>query len=481
MHRSTCSEATAVSKRIPLLLACGGSFLAFLDVTITNLAVPALGHDFGGVDLRSLSWVVTLYTILFAALLAPAGRLADVLGRRRLYVLGVVTFTGASFLAAVAPTFELLLIARAVQGAGAAALMPASLAFVLADMPAADRPKAIGLWSAAASAAAALGPALGGVLVDAFSWRALFLINVPAGIMLTRLAVRLPPVRAARTKAPDALGTALVTAGIGALVLGVTEGHIWGWTSAGTLACLVGAVAAVGLALARSRQQLVPAIDTTLWRSRTYAAANVVSALFGAALYAWLLLGVLFLTEVWHYSELKAGLAMTHGAVASAAVGIAIGRSVRRPSPRALTIIGALLIAGTGIALALWAPAKPHFVTVWLPAGAIGGAGMGALSVGVSSAAALSVAPQSFATATGLNVAARQVGGALGVAILAVLLDGHTASSGTAPFREVYLFAAIACLLAAVAGTRLRIATPISTPSLDLAQSPAISPATLEA
>jgi MFS family permease len=169
---------------------------------------------------------------------------------------------------------------------------------------------------------------------------------------------------------------------------------------------------------------------------------------------------VLFLTEVWHYSELKAGLAMTHGALASAAVGIAVGRTSRKPSPRALTIIGALMIAGTGLALALWAPAEPHFLTVWLPAGAIGGAGMGALSVGVSSAAAMSVAPQSFAAATGLNVAARQVGGALGVAILAVLLAGHTASAGTAPFRHVYLFAALACLGAGVVGTRLTVGVP---------------------
>src|SRR5215207_8477028 len=153
------------ASRIPLLLACGGSFLAFLDVTITNLAVPDLAGDFS-VGVTSLSWVVTLYTILFAALLAPAGRLADVVGRRRLFVAGVTTFTAASLVAAVAPTFGVLLAARAVQGVGAALLMPASLAFVLADTPPTQRTAAIGLWSASASAAAALGPAVGGVLVD---------------------------------------------------------------------------------------------------------------------------------------------------------------------------------------------------------------------------------------------------------------------------------------------------------------------------
>lgn len=133
----------------PLLLACGGSFLAFLDVTITNLAVPAVQHDFDGVSIHAVSWVVTLYTILFAALLAPAGRMADTLGRRRLFLIGVATFTVVSLLAAVAPSFGLLLVARAGQGVGAAVLMPASLALVLADTPAHRRAAAIGWWSAA--------------------------------------------------------------------------------------------------------------------------------------------------------------------------------------------------------------------------------------------------------------------------------------------------------------------------------------------
>jgi len=159
--------------RFALTLAAGGSFLAFLDVTITNLAIPALAGEFDGVGIGSLSWVVSLYTILFAALLAPFGRVADLLGRGRLFVLGTATFTLASLLAAMAPSFALLLVARAVQGAGAAAMIPASLAIVLADTPPARRTAAIGIWSAAAAAGAAIGPSLGGVVVDLIDWRAL--------------------------------------------------------------------------------------------------------------------------------------------------------------------------------------------------------------------------------------------------------------------------------------------------------------------
>src|SRR5215208_5474349 len=329
MTSSRSAAATgARSSHTPLLLACGGSFLAFLDVTITNLAVPDLGADFS-VGVTSLSWVVTLYTILFAALLAPAGRLADVVGRRRLFVAGVTTFTAASLVAAIAPTFGLLLAARAVQGVGAARMMPASLAFVLADTPPERRPAAIGLWSASASVAAAAGPALGGMLVDTLGWRALFCINVPVGAWLSWRAWRLPATAAAdsRGRLPDVIGTALIAGAVGLLVLGVTEGQTWGWGSAATITSIAAAVVLAALALLRSARHARPAIEIGLWSNRTYASANVVSLLFGVGLYASLLLGVLYLVQVWRYSELEAGLAMTPAAVFSAVVGIAIGRS----------------------------------------------------------------------------------------------------------------------------------------------------------
>jgi EmrB/QacA subfamily drug resistance transporter len=441
------------SPRLPLVLACGGSFLAFLDVTITNLAVPSLAADFG-VGVTSLSWVVTLYTILFAALLAPAGRLADVLGRTRLFAAGVVTFTVASAVAAAAPTFGVLLGARAVQGVGAALLIPASLAFVLADTPPARRQAAIGLWSASAALAAAAGPALGGVLVEALDWRALFCINVPLGVWMTWRGLWLPATAPAG-RTPDLAGGALATAAVGLLVLGVTEGDRWGWNDPATLATLAAAVVAGAAALRRSSRHPSPAVETTLWRSRTYAAANVVSLLFGAGLFASLLLGVLFLVQAWGLSALEAGLAMTPGAVSAAAVGVTIGRLSRRPSPRALATTGALVIGAVFAVLALWLPADEHIVTVWIPTGLALGLGVGVVSVGVSTAAALSVAPERFAAATGLNIAARQVGGALGVAVLAVLLDGRTAADGIDPFLDVYWTMAAVSLAAAIVALRL--------------------------
>jgi EmrB/QacA subfamily drug resistance transporter len=448
--------------RTPLLLACGGSFLAFLDATITNLAVPSLGSHFH-VGVTAVSWVVTLYGVPFAALLAPAGRLADLFGRRRLFVAGAALFTLASLLAAVAPTLAVLLVARAVQGVGAALLIPASFAIVLADTAPERRAAAIGLWSASAGLAAVAGPALGGVLVDAVGWRALFCVNLPIGLWLLERAARLPatpPAAAgqAGARVPDPVATVLLAAGIGAVVLGLTEAERWGWASPATLGCLLGGALAVAAATGRSARQPAPAIEVDLWRSPVYAAANVSSALFGAALYASLLLGVLVLVNVWHYSVLTAGFAMTPAAGWAALVGIGVNRSRRQPPPWALVVGGGSAIALTAGALALWLPASAHFATVWLPAGFGLGAGIGAASVGVSSAAALAVEPRRFAAAVGLNVAARQVGGSLGVAATALLLDRP--AGGLAPFRDVYWLMAALCAAVAVVGLRLRHPRP---------------------
>src|SRR3954469_7815314 len=456
------------SSRAPLLLACGASFLAFLDVTITNLAIPDLANDFGA-DVSSLSWVVTLYTILFAALLAPAGRFADLVGRRRLFAAGVTAFTLASLAAALAPSLGVLLAARGVQGVGAAMLLPASLAFVLADTAPEKRPAAIGLWAASASIAAIAGPALGGILVEAVGWRALFLINVPLGVALVYGALRLPKVATTRGRRPDVFGAALLAAGVAALVLTVTQADAWGYTDPRTLTVLAGAALLLAAALIRAARTPAPAIEISLWRNRTYAAANLVSLLFGAGLYATLLLGVLFVTEVWGWSELQAGFSVTPGALASAFIGIAIGRAQRRPSPRALVIAGGLTLGATTAAIAAWLPETPNFLTFWLPLGITMGLGMGAVSVGVSSAAALSVTPERFAAATGLHLAPRQVGGALGVAFLALALDGHTPGD-TDAFSLVYAMTATVSLAVALVAIRLAPGTACEQPQMAAAR-----------
>lgn len=447
-------------------------------MTVTNLAIPDIAGDFPS-SLSTLSWVATAYTLLFAAALAPAGRLADVLGRRRLYVVGMVVFTAASLVAAGSPSIGVLLCARAVQGLGAAGLMPASLAFVLMDTPPARRLAAIGVWSAAASVAAAVGPALGGVLVDWAGWRWLFVINVPIGAYLAWRAARLPagPPAPSAARAPDAVGAVALLGGLGALTLGLAEAQQWGWVSAGELACLIGTAVGTATALRRSYRRPNGVIEVGLWRSRAYAGANLLSLVFGAVLYALLLAGVLLLVSVWGYSELRAGLAMTPGAAVAAAVGLTLGKLKRKPSSTILTAVGAAAIALSGVLVAALVSHTPRFFELWLPCGVVLGAGIGCVSVGLSSAAALSVPPASFASATGLNIAARQIGGAIGLAVLSTCLQTAHSSADLGPYVAIY-WLATAASVAVLAGSALLRPHAVAESTANRSTSPSVTRAT---
>jgi EmrB/QacA subfamily drug resistance transporter len=387
--------------------------------------------------------VITLYAVTFAALLAPAGRLADLVGRRTLLVGGVGVFTLLSAACAAAPSLGALLVARGLQGAAAAVMIPASLAVILANTPPERRAAAIGAWSAAGALAAAAGPALGGILVDGFGWRALFLINVPVGLAIIAGARILPASSSRHGRVPDLLGTLLLGLGIGAAALGIAQTPDWGWTGGPTVACLAGAVALAAIALRRSATHPAPAIETDLWRRRSFAMANLASLLYGAALFPWLLVGVLFLIDVWGYSALEAGLAMTPGAIVATAAALRAGPLVARHGPRPVIAGGAVALAAAGLLCVAALPADPSFVAFWLPAGVLIGIGTGTITTGISTAAALSVAPERFAAATGLNQTARQIGGALGVAALAAILDGRT-GEGPGPFADVYLMCTLA-------------------------------------
>ncbi len=440
--------AIAVPQRTQnvLAVAAGAAFLALLDTTVANLAVADVRTDFAGASINGATWLITIYAVVFAACLAPAGRVADVVGRRTLLLAGVGGFTLFSLGCALAPSLGALLAARALQGVAAAAMIPASLAVVLADTPAGERAKAIGIWSAAGALAAAAGPALGGVLVDSISWRALFLINVPLGLAIL-YGARSIPSGGGGGRLPDALGTLLLGAGIGGAALGISQGSDWGWGDPRTIALLTTGVLASAAAILRSTRHERPALETRLWRSRRFAAANLASLLYGAALFPWMLVGVLFLVTIWGYSPLQAGLAMTPGAVVAAIVAVLASR---RSTPRRVVIAGALVLGAAGALCTLALPEQPDFLGFWLPVGTLIGIGMGAITTGVSTAAALSVTPDRFAAAVGLNAAARQVGGALGVAALAALLTTDLAS-----FKDVYLFCTLATLGVAAVGSRL--------------------------
>jgi EmrB/QacA subfamily drug resistance transporter len=455
----TMTASAPTSRALVLWAACGATFVSLLDATITNLAVPALHDSFGSASVTTLSWVITLYAIGFAALLSPSGRVADVLGRRRLFIAGVATFTVMSAVAAVAPSLAVLFVARAVQGLAAAAMIPASLGIILVHSPVERRAHAIGLWSAAASAAAAVGPSVGGALVTGLSWRWLFVINIPVGLGMLWAARAIPRQEPIFGERPDVVGTGTLAAAIALAVLGLTQGSTWGWGDLRTWAAIGAAIVLAIATLARSASHRAPAIEIELWRIRPYAAANGASVLFGVLLYPWLLGGVLFLTQIWHYTELQAGLAVSPGAVASALVALGLGRASRPALARTAAIAGALLVAAVALWMVLVLDATPDFLTFWLPAGILSGAGMGAVSFGLSTAAALSVPPTKFASATGLNLTARQLGGGLGVAALAAMLTA-TPAPDVGGFQAVFAMCAAAGLIGSLLSVRLAAGAP---------------------
>ncbi|QXJ21430.1 MFS transporter [Actinomadura graeca] len=433
------------------LVAVGAAFLAMFDATVINLAIPDLARDHTSATVTDLTWTITLYAVVFAALLAPAGRLADVLGHRTVYLVGMGLFTVASLLCAVSPNLPALFAGRALQGAGAAVMVPASLALLLRYTPPDRIARAIGLWGATSAVAAAIGPSAGGVLVDALHWRSLFYVNLPVGVVLLCLIPALPRSEAGGGKWPDLLGTALLGLGIGAVVLGVAQGQSWHWTDARTVGSTSAGALMLAFALLRSVRHPVPAIETVLWRTRQYAMANLGSFCYGAALFPWLLVGVLYLTEVWHYSELEAGLAQSPGAVTAAVSALMVSRVTARYGPWVAISGGAAIMIGVSAWIHTLLTPHPQFLTFWLPTGLVVGVGMGALASGVSSAAAMAVAPRRFAAAIGLNTAARQVGGALGIAALAAILPlGAAAEPGD--YLDVYLFCGAVSLVSVVAG-----------------------------
>ncbi|MGH3240986.1 MAG: MFS transporter, partial [Spirillospora sp.] len=309
-------------------------------------------------------------------------------------------------------------------------------------------------WSAAGAFAAAIGPSVGGVLVDQFGWRSLFVINVPVGVALLLAGLRLPRAEHGAGRLPDLLGTVLLGGGVGAVALGVTQTEDWAWTDSRVLALLIGGAVLVALALWRSARHPVPALEISLWRSRQFAVANAASFLYGTALYSWLLVGVLYLTAQWDYSILKAGFASTPGALTATVAAILVGRLTGRIGVRPAVTGGALIMVAAGIWTIVALPSDPHFTTFWLPIGLLVGTGMGMVATGTASAAALSVTPLRFAGATGLNTTARQLGGAFGIAVLAALLPSGAVHDD---YTGVYLFCTLAAGGAALAGLLLTV------------------------
>jgi len=434
-----------------LLITSLAAFMAFLDMTIVNIAFPSIARSFPGTSLTDLSWVLNAYNIVFAAFLVPVGRFADLVGRKRMFQLGTICFIVGSVACALAPSADVLIGSRVVQAAGAATLVPASLALLLPEFPFSRRSTVIGLWGGVAALASGIGPSLGGFLISVASWRLVFLVNVPVGIvavtaghwMLTES--RDPYAR----RMPDVVGAVVLAAAVGLLALGIVRGGQWGWWSAPTLVSFAGAVVLGVLFVFRSADtQRVPVVELSLLRMRPFAMANLGSLLFGAAFYGAALCNVLFLTSVWHYSLLRTGLAVTPSPLTAVVFGVLGGRLADRFGHRVVSVPGCLLL----IAGVLWYVAaigvQPAFLAHWLVGSVLFGAGVGLAFPVLGSAAATALPMNRFATGTAVNSAARQIGAVLGVALLVAVIGTPSAAGALSAFRHGWVLAAIAAAAA---------------------------------
>jgi EmrB/QacA subfamily drug resistance transporter len=439
-----------------LAIASLGAAVAFVDATIVNIAFPNIARSFRGTSISSLSWVLNAYNIVFAAFLMAAGRIADLVGRRRVFIFGLELFTAASLLCALAPSADALIAFRVVQALGAAFLVPSSLALVLNAFPADRRSHGIALLSAVGAAAAGLGPSLGGLLVALANWRLVFLVNIPIGIGAVLLARRrLVESRApGRRRMPDVPGALLFALAIGALVLGVVKGQEWGWGGARVVGAFAVALALGALFLWRCSWHRSPIIDLALLRVRTFSAANAMTVIGAAGFYGYTLTNVLFLTGVWHYSVLRAGLALTPGPLVAFAVAGPTSRLMLRLGPRPVLVVGGLIWGGAVLWFVERVGTTPSFLAQWLPGMVLLGIGAGTLFPNLSGAAVASAPGQSFATATGMNSVARQVGAALGVALVVAIIGTPSRSNAAAAFQHAWTFGS-ACLFGAGIGCLL--------------------------
>jgi len=412
-----------------LTLVCVAQFMVLLDVSIVNVALPAMKQSLGFSE-PDLQWVLNAYTLTFAGFLLLGGRAADVFGRRRIFLAGLVVFTGASLLGGLAQDQAWLITARAVQGMGAAILSPATLTILTTTFtePRA-RSRAMGLWSAVAGAGGAAGALLGGMLTEELSWRWILFINIPIGIatmVLGRAFLRESRVLGER-QPPDVPGAVLVTAGLTALVLGVVRTTTVGWGSWQTAVSLGGAALLIAAFLFyEARVAKHPLMPLRMFERRSVWSANLVMFLLSGAIFAMWFFVSLYLQQVRGYTPIGTGLAFLPQTVAIVAGAQLSSRLVVRLGPRPILVAGALsttvglyLLGQVGVATGYWSAFFLPSVLVTL--------GLGLCFTPLAFAATSGVIPQEAGLASGLVNTARQIGGAVGLAALATVATTRTA------------------------------------------------------
>jgi MFS family permease len=461
----TTSDPAHPAPRPRLVLALGSlcAFITSLNQSIMSVAFADLRRSFPDVPASQLSWILNVYTIVAGATLILSAVLATRYGRKRVLLSGLALFAAAGLACAAAPGPLVLIAARAVQALGWACITPAAVALIIAETPEHRRASAIATWGGAGGVATALAPSLGAVLIEAGTWRMAFLSSVPFALIVLVVGARLlhesRPEDLVRQGLPDLVGVACILGGMVLFILGLVQSASWGWADARTAACLAAGVALLSLLLWRSTKVPRPVIDPRLLRYRNLRHAMLMLLGFGTGFFATNLGLVLFLTQVWHFSIVRAGTLVTPIALMVVLLSPVAGRVADRHGHRALVVpAGLFWLAGAAMLLGR-VDARPDVAGTWLPAMVLLGAGAGLGWPAIHGIPVIGVATSDVAAATAMNQTVSRAVGALGVALAVTLVSTDAAGAAAlTPFRRLFVLMAVSGVLLSVVGTRIRTA-----------------------
>ncbi|MEY9488878.1 EmrB/QacA subfamily drug resistance transporter [Streptomyces calvus] len=418
---------------VVVALACAGQFLVVLDVSVVNVALPSVRTGLG-LGEQGLQWVVNAYSIAFAGFMLLGGRAGDLFGRKRMFLVGLGLFTLASLAGGLAQESWQLLLARAVQGLGAAVLAPSTLTIVTSAVPeGAARTRAIATWTAVGAGGGAAGGFVGGVLVDLLSWRWVLLINVPVGAIVLAGAARwLAESRAGDGRRLDLPGAVLVTAGLATLAYGISQTEAEGWAATATLVPLCAGLALIALFLLVEGRAKAPLMPLALLRLRSVASANVAMFLSGSAMFCMWFFMTLYAQNVLGYTPLEAGLALVPSSLAVILGSKLAPRLMRTAGPRAVAVAGTL-VATAGFAWQSTMTVDGAYLTAIMIPGVLMMLGAGLAGTPLAALATSGTAPEEAGLVSGLVNTSRTMGGSLGLAVMSTIAAAHTAGAARTP------------------------------------------------
>jgi EmrB/QacA subfamily drug resistance transporter len=421
--------ATERRKWLALALLCAVQFMVILDIAIVNVALPSIQVDLG-FSQENLQWVISAYALVFGGFLLLGGRMADILGRRRLFIAGTALFTLGSLLCGLAWGESSLIGSRAIQGLGAAIISPAALAILMTTFrEGKERNIALGAWGAVGGFGAAAGVLLGGVLTDALSWEWIFFVNIPVGLAGIALApVLLAESRDLRVRRFDAMGAFLVTGGLVTLVYGITQANELGWASWETIAFFVGSGVLLAAFAAWELRNAAPLVPFSIFRNRTLTASNVAGFLMGTMLFAMFLLLTLYMQQVLGYSAMETGVAYLACAGTAILWANVAAQLVNRVGIKPVLVAGMALMT-VGIAYFTQISPQGTYVTDLLPGLLVIGMGMPFAYVAISIGGLTGVRGEDAGLASGLINTTQQIGGALGIAALSAIATSTTSAA----------------------------------------------------